>query len=287
MQILLQDLRFGIRMLFKNPGFTAVAVLTLALGVGANTAIFSILNAVLLRPMDVAKPEEIVSITAGTGPTGPPEGSSYLDFVDLRDASRDVLTGIAAASGVPTAVYLGGGDGTKRVWSCIVSENYFSVLGVTPMQGRTFFPEDANAGPVVVLGEHVWRQQFNSDTAIIGQAVRLNELSCTVIGIVPERAAVVQRALQVDVFVPIGTLNRLKGGKTQLEDRQHRAFEIIGRLRPGITATQAQARFDVIAAQLQHQYPREWTLERDGHLLTRQLHVIPEAQSRIPALFGP
>src|SRR5438046_2889691 len=126
----MNDLKFAFRQLLKNPGFTAVAVLTLTLGIGANTAIFSILNVVLLRPMDVAKPQELVSITAGTGPTGPPEGSSYLDFIDFRAGSRDVLTGIAVASGVPSAVYLGGINETKRVWSCIVSENYFSVLGV-------------------------------------------------------------------------------------------------------------------------------------------------------------
>ena len=106
----MNDLRFAFRQLLKNPGFTAVAVLTLALGIGANTAIFNLVNAVLLRPMAVQKPQEIVSLSASTGLTGPPESSSYLDYLDFRDSSRDVLTGVAAVSGIPSAVYLSSTD---------------------------------------------------------------------------------------------------------------------------------------------------------------------------------
>ena len=106
----MNDLKFAFRQLLKNPGFATVAVLTLALGIGANTAIFSLVNAVLLRPMAVQKPEEIVSISASTGLTGPPESSSYLDYVDFRDGSRDVLTRVAAVSGIPSAVYLTGAN---------------------------------------------------------------------------------------------------------------------------------------------------------------------------------
>src|SRR2546421_6882069 len=126
----MSDLRFAFRQLLKNPGFTAVAVLTLALGIGANTAIFSLVNAVLLRPMAVQKPEEIVSISASTGLTGPPESSSYLDYVDFRDGSRDVLTGVAAVSDIPSAGFLSGAPPARRGWACIVSGNYFSLLCV-------------------------------------------------------------------------------------------------------------------------------------------------------------
>ena len=126
----MNDFKFAFRQSMKNPGFTAVAVLTLALGIGANTAIFNLVNAVLLRPMAVQKPEEIVSISASTGQTGPPESSSYLDYLDFRDSSRDVLTGVAAVSGIPSAVYLSGATPARRVWSCIVSGNYFTLLGV-------------------------------------------------------------------------------------------------------------------------------------------------------------
>src|SRR5438876_3628697 len=279
----MNDLKFAFRQLLKNPGFTAVAVLTLALGIGANTAIFNLVNAVLLRPMAVQKPEEIVSISAG-----PPESSSYLDYLEFRDGSRDVLTGVAAVSGIPLAVYLSGATPPRRVWSCIVSGNYFTLLGVQATQGRTFLEEDDTPGaaPVAMLSERAWRQQFGGDVRVIGTTVRFNELTCTVVGIVPDRAAVVQRALQVDVFLPAASFAQLKGGKSQLDDRRHRAFEMIGRLRAGVSVGQAQARFDVLAAQLQRQYPQEWTAERDGRVLARQIRVVPEAQSRIPPLFG-
>src|SRR2546425_326790 len=284
----MNDLKFAFRQLMKNPGFTAVAVLTLALGIGANTAMFNLVNAVLLRPMAVQKPEEIVWISASTGPAGPPESSSYLDYVDFRDGSRDVLTGVAAVSGIPSAVYLTGATPSRRVWSCIVSGNYFTLLGVQATQGRTFLEEDGTSGaaPVVMLSERVWRQQFGGDVSVIGTTVRLNELTCTVVGIVPDRAAVVQRALQVDVFLPGATFAQLKGGKSQLDDRRHRAFEMIGRLRAAISVAQAQARFDVLTAQLQYQYPQDWTAERDGRVLARQIRLVPEAHSRIPPLFG-
>src|SRR5881296_3377283 len=161
MQTLRADLRFAFRQLLKNPGFTGVAVLTLALGIVANTAIFNLVNAVLLRPMAVQKPQEIVSLSASTGLTGPPESSSYLDYLDFRDSSRDVLTGVAAVSGIPSAVYLRGTMSATRVWSCIVSGNYFPLLGVQAIQGRTFLEDDTpGAAPVVMLSERVWRQQF-------------------------------------------------------------------------------------------------------------------------------
>src|SRR5207244_11468583 len=125
-----------------------------------------------------------------------------------------------------------------------------------------------------------------SDLTVMGTTARLNELECTVIGVVAYRAADVQRAFQVDVLLPAATFAQLKGGRTQLNDRRHRAFEMIGRLRAGISVGQVQARFNLIAAQLQHQYPQEWTGERDGRVLARHIRLEPEARSRIPPLFG-
>src|SRR5438034_9119653 len=123
----MNDFKFAFRQLLKNPGFTAVAVLTLALGIGANTAIFNLVNAVLLRPMAVQKPEEIVWISASTGPAGPPESSSYLDYLDFRDSSRDVLTGVAAVSGIPSAGYLSGATPDRIVWYCIVRGSLYTL----------------------------------------------------------------------------------------------------------------------------------------------------------------
>src|SRR2546423_5019920 len=124
----MNDLKFAFRQLLKNPGFTAVAVLTLALGIGANTAIFNLVNAVLLRPMAVQKPEEIVSISANTGPTGPPESSSYLDYLEFRDGSCDVLTGVAAVSGIPSAVFLRGATPPPPGGFCSVGGDYFYLV---------------------------------------------------------------------------------------------------------------------------------------------------------------
>src|SRR5438132_8335276 len=175
----MKDLRFAFRQLRKNPGFTTVAVLTLALGIGANTAIFNLVNAVLLRPMAVQKPEEIVSISASTGPTGPPESSSYSDYLEFRDGSGDVLTGVAAVNGIPLAVYLSVATPPRRVWSCVVSANYFTLLGVQATQGRAFLEEDGRSGaaPVVMLSERVWRQQFGYDVRVIGRTFRRNDLA--------------------------------------------------------------------------------------------------------------
>src|SRR2546428_2705517 len=138
----MNDLKFALRQLLKTPGFAAVAVLTLALGIGANTAIFNLVNAVLLRPMAVQKPEEIVSMSATTGPSGPPESSSYLDYLDFRDGSRDVLTGVAAVSGIPSAVYLSGGTPSRRVGGFIVRGNYFTFLCGQATPRRDFFGGD-------------------------------------------------------------------------------------------------------------------------------------------------
>src|SRR2546430_16503194 len=142
----MNDLKFAFRQLLKNPGFTAVAVLTLALGIGANTAIFSLVNAVLLRPMAVQKPEEIVSISASTGLTGPPESSSYLDYVDFRDGSRDVVPGVAAVSDIPSAVYFSGAPPGRGVWGRIVHGDYFYLFRGPADRGPAMLGEDDTTG---------------------------------------------------------------------------------------------------------------------------------------------
>src|ERR1043165_8640298 len=188
MQTLWQDLRYSLRLLLKRPGFTLVAVITLALGIGANTAIFSLVNTVLLRPFPVAHPDELYSLSA-TGKNDAILAFSYPDFVDYRDRN-DVLAGIFAPRIAPMS--LSRDSNNERVWGYLVSGNYFEVLGVSAIQGRTFTADEDRArlaAPVAVLSYACWQRRFGADPAVVGQDVLINGHSFKVIGITPEGSA--------------------------------------------------------------------------------------------------
>ncbi len=205
MRILLQDLRYGARMLLKNRGFTLIAVLTLALGIGANTAIFSVVNAVLLRPLSYPQPEQIITVWSSErdgrtwGLTGP-------EFFDLRERNR-VCEDIAAYQ--TGAVNLVGGDEPERVAAVSASAGLFPVLGVKPMAGRVFLPEADRAGRdrVVVVSYGLWRRRFGADPRLVGKQVNLDGLSRTVIGVMPQGFQFPNR--EVDLWVPLA-LDRVK-----------------------------------------------------------------------------
>jgi hypothetical protein len=178
MDTLLQDLRYALRMVRKNPGFTVVAVITLALGIAANTTIFSWINATLLNPIPgVSRPSEMVAVEIGR--TGP---FSYLDFLDLR-ARGNSFAGLTAFAFAPAS--LTGGGKPERIWATMVTANYFDVLGVKPALGRGFFPEEDKSpigAPVAVISDRLWQGRFAADPAIVGKTIHLNTHPLTIVG---------------------------------------------------------------------------------------------------------
>ncbi|HEX8091373.1 MAG TPA: ABC transporter permease [Blastocatellia bacterium] len=262
METMLQDLRYGFRMLIKRPGFTAVAVLSLALGIGANTAIFSFVNAVLLRPLPVAAPDELMFVFSGRAES-PYSVSSYPDYVDYRDRN-EVFSGLAAYSGL--SVSMATGDEAEAVSGAIVSGNYFDVLGVKFAQGRAFLPEeDQTPGerPVAVISYKLWQRRFSGDLGLPGKEVALNGRSFTVIGVAPAAFNGTVVGQSIDIYVPMmmqALVRPPRGGYSGEQDadmltkRGPRWLNLVGRLKPGVTQEQAQAAMSAIAAQLEQAY---------------------------------
>jgi macrolide transport system ATP-binding/permease protein len=280
MQTVWQDLRYGARMLAKQPGFTLAAILTLALGIGVNTAFFSLINAVLLKPLPVAQPAELVALYTSDF-SGPRYGaSSYQDYLDWRERA-EVLDGLLA-HWRQTAFLTRGGERNEPVLVDIVSGNYFDVLGVRAALGRTFLPEeDRTPGthPVVVVSHRAWQQRFGGDPNLVGKTLVLNNFSYTVIGIAPPQFNGLWRGLACDFWMPMMMTPQLMPGEEALENRGARGLFVLGRLKPGVTTAQAQARFNVLAQQQRAVYPQHWTdVQGEGRVIT----VLPESQARIP-----
>ena len=280
MQTLWQDLRYGARMLLKQPGFTLIAVLTLGLGIGANTAIFSVVNAVLLKPLPVTKPEELVTLYTSDFSGQPYGASSYPDYLDFR-ARADVLDGLLAYWGqsvMPGAVR----EAQQPLRAEIVSGNYFAVLGVAPVRGRAFLPEEdsaAGAQPVALLSYDCWQRRFGADANLIGQAILLNNQSYTVIGVAPPAFSGLTRGMPTDVWLPMALTPRLVASDDMLNNRGARTMSLMGRLKAGVSLAQARAQFALLAQQQRAAYPQHWT-NLQGQ--ARSLTVLPESQSRIP-----
>ncbi|HEX2188844.1 MAG TPA: ABC transporter permease [Longimicrobiaceae bacterium] len=285
METLLQDLRYSLRTLAKSPGFTLAAVLTLALGIGANTTLFSVVNAVLLRPpAHVADPERLVSLYTSDF-SGPAFGaSSYPDYLDFR-AQTEVFQGAAAFAPRPVAVGLG--EQVERTAAEVVSENYFRVLGVRPLLGRFFVPEEGTPGaaPAVVVSHDLWRRFLGGAPDVVGRTVRVNAQPMTVVGVAPEGFRGSLRGVSFDLWVPAAAGEAVGFGADDLEGRGNRGSFVVARLRPGVTLERAQARLDVVARGLHAAYPGTWTdLRRQG----RRVTLLPERASRImPQVRGP
>ena len=237
---LLQDLRYGARMLSKNPGFALIAVLTLALGIGAITAIFTLLDKLLIRTLPVEQPEQLVTFVEDAG--GVPGIFSYPLYADLRDRN-DVMSGVVAFA--QKSFNLSNDNQAERVIGQVVSGNYFSVLGVRPLLGRFFLPEeDRTEGthPVIVISQGLWQRRFGADPAVIGKSVSMNGYRYTVVGVVPAEFQGTTRGTVNDVYVPI-MMHAQTGPRINnlLDNRNAGWLQLIGRLKPKVSRQQAQA----------------------------------------------
>ena len=251
---LLQDLRIGMRVLRKNPGFTLVVTATLALGIGANTAIFGLVDALLLRPLPVVKaPGELVLLMRGDG-RGPT--LSYPDFTVLRERN-EVLSDLALYTQAP--ISFGNNVRSEVVLGAMVSSNYFDVLGIKPSFGRAFLPEEdrtPGAHPIVVLNHSFWQSRFNSDRTLVGQTIVLNSQRFTVVGIAPPGFDGESPPMKVSLWIPVMMIATMRGEpRDPLSNRQYENFGAIGRLKQGVSVTQAQAALETINRQLEESNP--------------------------------
>jgi len=278
MKTLWHDVQFGLRMLWKTPGFTAVAVLTLALGIGANSAIFSAVSAFLLRPMAVEEPGRLVRIFeahpgSGASPHGLDSSFSYPDYLDYRDGAR-TFEGLAVHRMVQAA--LGVGEQNEALWGEMVSGNYFDALRVRPALGRGFLPDEneaPGAKPVVVLGHNLWRNRFKADRTLVGQTVTLNNQPFTVVGVAPEEFTGTKFGLAMDFWVPVMMQEQITRERRWTDSRGDNRLDMIGRLRDGVTIEQAEADLTAVTRRLGETYPESGRREA-------RAAVLPETEGR-------
>ena len=247
MESLLRDLRYGLRALLRNPAFSAVAVLTIGVGIGANTTVFSWMRSMVLNPLPGAvQPERIVAIE-NFAPDREPLTTSYLDFTDFRDHLR-LVTLVSARGGNVFAV--GDGPNTERVWGEAVTGNFFDLLGLKPEAGRFFAgaerDDTQNAHPVVIISHTYWKNHYRSVSSAIGSTLRVNGTVFTVIGITPAAFHGTRAGLDYEMWMPLTMYGKLTHtGDWMLRDRNTRNFQMFGRLAPGTTISQAR---DEVAA---------------------------------------
>ncbi len=261
METLIQDVRYGVRMLFKNSGFTLVAVLSLALGIGANTTIFTLVNTVLLHPIPVRDPERLVQLFTtdeqNKGGQFNIFGISHANYKDYRD-QNEVFEATAAWLSAP--MNLSGGGDPEQVACDLVSGNFFSLLGVPPARGRLFLPEEDKvdgANPVVVLSDGLWKRRFASDPAIVGKTITLNGRSFNVVGVTAHGFQGINTLGGPDLWVPLAMHAQILSGfeADEFEDRRALMFNAVGRLKGGVSIEQAQASLKTIATRLEKEYP--------------------------------
>jgi predicted permease len=250
---LLQDLRFALRTLYKSPSFTIVAIVTLTLGIGANAVVFGVLNAVILRPLNVPQPESLYELERASDRIGT---ESYPNYLELRDRNR-TFDGLAAFAIGQAALDTGGN--ASRVWVYQVSGNYFEALGMQPYLGRLIQPSDEhglNSAPYIVLTYAYWRSHFESDRSVVGRTVQLNKSPFTIVGVAQPKFRGTLLFFSPDFFVPIVEQEQVEGWSV-LNVRANRCVTPLGHLKAGITSAQAIADLNSIASDLEKNYPRD------------------------------
>ncbi len=256
LETLWQDIRFGLRMLAKSPGVTFVIVLTLALGIGANTAIFGIVNGFLLRPLPVRDPEQIVvlAIQQKDAPVGS-SGFAYPEFVDFREQANTFSDVFAI---VLSNVQLAFRGESEQCFANYVSNGFFTALGVKPSAGRLFLPNEGETPGeplIAVLGYSYWQKKFHGDAGVVGQQIEINGKAATIVGVVPRRFQGMYSIAEMDLYLPLSAISTEMALNLFWNNRDQRRMLVFGRLAPGISLRQAQDSLDVIAARLAAQYP--------------------------------
>src|SRR5215470_5621178 len=247
-----QDLRYGARRLLKQPGFTLIAVLTLALGIGANTAIFSVVNTVLLQPLPFQEPGRLARIWRASA-EDERGACSYPDFADLR-ARQTVFERMAAWRGGDYT--LTGKGEPVNLRGVVVTADLFPLLGAAPQLGRNFTTAEDQAGHrAVILSHSLWLQRFNADPNVLGQSISINSRSYDVVGVMPAGFAFPVQNAAVDLWLSLATVAVAEGGAPLITQRGSLAFGVIARLKPNVSPAQAEAALRVIVDKLSKQYP--------------------------------
>ncbi len=256
-----RDLRLTFRSLRKKPGFTIVVVLSLALGIGANAAIFSLIDAIALRPLPVPHASDLIAIDTAASKLTRYGGSSYLDYLDFCARAKSfkslaIAQQISAGMNAATAA---SGSKPENIDGHLVSANFFSALEVQPILGRGFLPEEGQAPekyPVAVISYSLWNRVFAQDPGIIGKIIKLNGHSFTIVGVAPKSFTGIELFYRPDIFVPAAMAADLTvDGADTLKQRSYRGFYMLGRLHPGVSVAQAQAEMNVIMSDLEKEHP--------------------------------
>jgi predicted permease len=252
-----QDVRYSLRMIAKAPGYAAIAVLTLALGIGANTTIFSWINSTLLNPIPgLASPNEVVALSLGRG-TDNPFPFTYPDFEAMRDGQQSFV-GITSANIAPMS--LTGKGKPERVWGMVASANYFDLLGVRPILGRGFLPEEdtkPGGAPVAVISYRLWQTHFGANPGVVGQTLEINQHPYTIVGVTPALFQGSQTGLRSEIWIPIMMEDQLLPQGDLIHDHHYFWLTALGRLKPGVRPEQAQEEMTLRLKREAKNYPEE------------------------------
>jgi putative ABC transport system permease protein len=261
MPSVLHDLRFAHRILVKSPVFTAVVVITLALSIGLNTAVFSAIDALILRPLPgVRAPSELVQLYRSWPGDFKYGSNSVPHYLDVRERSGDVFSGVALWSFAQLSIAADGR--TQRLMGAMVSANYFSMLGVSAEKGRVFLPEEdqgRGAHPVAVVSHNAWQETFGGDPLIVGKQVVLNGQNYSIIGVVPQEFKGIISIVTPALFVPLMQFDHLRpGNQSDFERRGNNSHNVIARLKPGVSYAAANERMKALVAQLRAEHPDDY-----------------------------